>query len=120
VDASGPSTSDCVGRDYRLRHAVNSAYRLTKTGEEDVLSAVDRTAGVTRATALGVAVLLLAGCGSSGTKPDAKAPAAPAAGASSPDPTAVAKQQVLSAYQGMFQAEVKALNASSLEPGSTG
>ena len=77
-------------------------------------STAHRTAGVTRTAALGVAALLLAGCGSSGAGTDAKAPASPAASPSSPDPTAAAKQQVLAAYHGMFEAEVKGLNTNSL------
>ena len=64
--------------------------------------------------ALCAAVLLLAGCGGSSTHPEVSPSRAPAPGPSSPDPAAAAKQQVLAAYQGLFGAEVKALDTNSL------
>ena len=64
--------------------------------------------------ALCAVVLLLAGCGGSSTRSEARPSRAPAPGPSSLDPAAAAKQQVLAAYQGMFDAEVKALNTNSL------
>ena len=83
-------------------------------------STAHRTAGATRprrtfsVASLGMVALMLTGCGTSGAGPAAKPPGAPVPTRSSSVPSAVVKQQVLAAYQGMFDAEVKALNTDTL------
>ncbi len=64
--------------------------------------------------AVGCAVLLAAGCASSG-KPAAKASPSVAASPSSAAPDAAAKEQVLTAYHGMWAAMVKIYSSGTLE-----